>query len=210
MNGVQRVCLVDDDPDVLRALGRLLTTAGFIVRSFASASDFLADQELECSACAILDINLPEMGGLQLQAELRLRQLDCSLIFLSGQATIYHSVQAMKAGAFDFLTKPVDAETLIATVRAGLAQHSRSSRQRDEFTALEQRWATLTPREQQVFRLVAAGMLNKEAAAALGTVEKTIKVHRGRAMRKMHARRVSDLVRMADRLHDVINGVISA
>lgn len=207
MGGAQRVCIVDDQPEVLWSLGRLLTAAGFIVRTFPAAHDFLADQELECSACVILDINLPEMDGLELQAELSRRHVDSTVIFLSGHATIRHSVQAMKAGAFDFLTKPVDAETLIATVHAGLAQHSRSSQQRHELTALEQRWATLTPREQQVFRLVASGMLNKEVAASLGTAEKTIKVHRGRAMRKMHARRVSDLVRMAEQLHNVINVV---
>lgn len=202
INCAHTVCLVDDEPAMLRALARLLETSGFRVQTFSSAQAFLdfTDSELPC--CALLDISLPEMNGLQIQAELFEREIDCPIVFLSGAADIGMSVEAMKAGAIDFLTKPVDAAALIDAVNAALHRHAVTIEQRGELESLTDRWNTLTPREREVCRLVVAGHLNKEIAASLGTAEKTIKVHRGRAMRKMNARRVADLVRMANQLPD--------
>jgi FixJ family two-component response regulator len=150
----------------------------------------------------VLDLSLPGMNGLQIQAELRHRGLNCPIIFLSGQADVSTSVAAMKAGARDFLTKPVDADTLIIAISAAVRQHLLALEHHSETALLAGRWQSLTPREREVLRLVVSGQLNKEIAASLGTAEKTIKVHRGRVMRKMQARRIADLVRMADQLED--------
>jgi FixJ family two-component response regulator len=202
INCAHTVCVVDDEPAMLRALARLLESGGFRVQTFASASAFLEFTEAELPCCVLLDINLPEMNGLQIQAELLDSEIDCPIVFLSGQADISMSVEAMKAGAIDFLTKPVDAEALIDAVNAALHRHAIGIEQRDTLASLADRWNSLTPREREVSRLVVAGQLNKEIAASLGTAEKTIKVHRGRAMRKMQARRVADLVRMAGQLNE--------
>jgi FixJ family two-component response regulator len=202
MNCTHTVCLVDDEPALLRALTRLLEAAGFCVRTFSSAEAFLDFTEYELPCCVVLDINLPEVNGLQLQAELLERVIDCPIVFLSGQADIAMSVEAMRAGAIDFLTKPVDAAALIDAVSAALHRHAVSLEHRGAIASLNDRWQSLTPREREVCLRVVQGQLNKEIAASLGTAEKTIKVHRGRAMRKMQARRVADLVRMANQLDD--------
>jgi FixJ family two-component response regulator len=194
------VCLVDDDPATLRALARLLDTAGFPVRTFASAQTFLTYTEFDMPCCVVLDLYLPTMNGLQIQAQLQEMDIDCPIVFLSGHADISMSVEAMKAGAFDFLTKPVDADALIDAVSGALQRHMDNIRQRSEIDLLTDRWRTLTPREREVCQRVVAGQLNKEIAASLGTSEKTIKVHRGRAMRKMQARRVANLVHMTQQL----------
>jgi FixJ family two-component response regulator len=196
------VCVVDDEPAMLRAVARLLETADFRVQTFASARAFLESTEFELPCCAVLDINLPETNGLQIQAELLESEIDCPIVFLSGRADISMSVEAMKAGAIDFLTKPVDGEALIDAVDAALHRHAVSIEQRGALESLEDRWKSLTPREREVCRRVVGGQLNKEIAASLGSAEKTIKVHRGRAMRKMQARRVADLVRMANQLNE--------
>jgi FixJ family two-component response regulator len=202
MNCTHTVCLVDDELALLRALTRLLEAAGFSVRTFSSAQAFLDFTEYELPCCVVLDINLPEVNGLQLQAELLERVIDCPIVFLSGQADIAMSVEAMRAGAIDFLTKPVDAAALIDAVSAALHRHAVSLEHRGAIASLNDRWQSLTPREREVCLRVVQGQLNKEIAASLGTAEKTIKVHRGRAMRKMQARRVADLVRMANQLDD--------
>lgn len=194
------VCIVDDEPGMLRALTRLLSAAQFRVATFESAEAFLEWTQCNRPCCVLLDLGLPGINGLQIQAELAERDIDCPIVFLSGTANVSASVEAMRAGALDFLTKPVDAETLIDVVRAAIHQHSQSTRHRTELASLTDRWESLTPREQEVLRLVASGRMNKEIAASLGTAEKTVKVHRGRVMRKMQARRVADLVRMAGRL----------
>jgi FixJ family two-component response regulator len=137
-----------------------------------------------------------------LLAELLERVIDCPIVFLSGQADIAMSVEAMRAGAIDFLTKPVDAAALIDAVSAALHRHAVSLEHRGAIASLNDRWQSLTPREREVCLRVVQGQLNKEIAASLGTAEKTIKVHRGRAMRKMQARRIADLVRMANQLDD--------
>jgi FixJ family two-component response regulator len=196
------VCIVDDEPGMLRALHRLLNFAGFCVQTFETAQAFLEWSRCNRPGCVLLDLGLPGMNGLQIQAELRDRGFDCPIVFLSGQADVSTSVAAMKAGALDFLTKPVDADTLIDVISAAIRQHSISVQHHSEIASLAGRWESLTPREREVLRLVVSGQLNKEIAASLGTAEKTIKVHRGRVMRKMQARRIADLVRMADQLDD--------
>jgi FixJ family two-component response regulator len=197
------VCVLDDEPHLVRSLSRLLTSAGFRVNGFDSAESFLSHAELEHPCCVVLDMCFPDLSGLQIQAEMLELGIECPVIFLSGHADIPLSVEAMKAGAIDFFTKPVDAETLIDAVKAAIQQHALGLAERDESASLRDRWSSLTPREQEVFQLVVTGRMNKEIAAQLGTVEKTIKVHRGRVMRKMNARRVTDLVRIADKLHEL-------
>jgi FixJ family two-component response regulator len=202
ISSAQTVCLVDDEPGILRGLARLLESNGFCVHTFASAQTFLEFTDTELPACVVLDISLPGKNGLQVQAELVESEIDCPIVFLSGQADISMSVQAMRAGAVDFLTKPVDANALIDAVGAALQRHAASMEQRGALESLTDRWRSLTPREREVCQRVAAGQLNKEIAASLGSAEKTIKVHRGRVMKKMQARRVADLVRMASQLHE--------
>jgi FixJ family two-component response regulator len=196
------VCIVDDEPGMLRALHRLLNFAGFCVQTFESAHAFLEWSRCNRPCCVLLDLGLPGMNGLQIQAELHDRGIDCPIVFLSGQADVLTSVAAMKAGAADFLTKPVDADILIDAITTAVRRYSITVQHHSEIALLADRWESLTPREREVLRLVVSGQLNKEIAASLGTAEKTIKVHRGRVMRKMRARRIADLVRMADQLHD--------
>jgi len=194
------VCIVDDDDSVLRAITRLLSREGFQAQGFTSADAFFEFAKSSLPSCVVLDMGLPNISGLQIQAELLERGIDCPIVFLSGQSDISACVEAMKAGAFDFLTKAVDPAALIEVVNAAVRQHSMRIEHQYTLTALSDRWGSLTPREQEVCRRVVAGQLNKEIAASLGTAEKTIKVHRGRAMRKMQARRITDLVRMTEKL----------
>lgn len=200
MNGADTVCIVDDDPSVLRALTRLLSHVGFAVEGFTCGDSFFEFAKLKLPACVVLDIGLPNTSGLQIQAELVVRGIDCPIVFLSGQADISLSVEAMKAGAFDFLTKPVEPAALIDAINAALHRHAARVEHQHAFATLSDRWGSLTPREKEVCRRVVAGQMNKEIAASLGTAEKTVKVHRGRAMRKMQARRLADLVRMTDQV----------
>ncbi len=200
MSDEHTVCIVDDDLSLLRALTRLLTREGIHVEGFESADGFFEYARLKVPSCVVLDMGLPRTNGLQIQAELVGRGFDCPIVFLSGQADISTSVQAMKAGAFDFLTKPADPAALLDAVRAALHQYATRIEDQHARAALSDRWGSLTPREKEVCRRVVAGQLNKEIAASLGTAEKTVKVHRGRAMRKMRARRVTDLVRMTEQL----------
>lgn len=194
------ICIVDDDPSVLRATTRLLSQEGFRVDGFSSADSLFDYAESNLPCCLLLDLRLPQMSGLQIQAELLDRGIECPIVFLSGQADVSVSVEAMKAGAIDFLTKPVDPAVLIDAVNAALHRHTTHVESQQEFADLSGRWGSLTPREKEVCRRVVAGQLNKEIAASLGTAEKTVKVHRGRAMRKMRARRIADLVRMTEQL----------
>lgn len=196
------VFLVDDQPAILKALGRLLASAGYAVQGYTSARDFLDSGDAGKPGCLVLDLAMPEMGGMALQQELAQRDSHLPVIFLTGQGDIATGVQAMKQGAADFLTKPVDDERLLAAVAAAFERNRRSladSAARDD---LRQRLESLTPREREVMELVAEGWLNKQIAAELGTVEKTVKVHRARVMLKMQAKSVSALVRMVDRLRN--------
>ncbi len=194
------VFVVDDDPDVRRALTRLLRAAGFDVGAFSSAEEFLAAHDPEAPGCLILDLVMPGVDGLELQASLRAAGCPLPIVFLTGSGDIPMSVRAMKAGAVTFLTKPAEDSQLIAAVTEALqvdevARHA-SSLERP----LRQRLSTLTAREREVLTHVVAGRLNKQIAAELGTAEKTVKVHRARVMRKLGARSVAELVHLADRV----------
>ena len=193
------VSIVDDDPDVLKALGRLLRTRGYESRPFASPAEFLAQHDPSAAGCAILDLSMPGLDGIELQQVLAKEAAHFPVIFISGKGDIPTSVRAMRAGAVDFLTKPVNANDLVAALARARAQAEHALRTRSELDAINARLARLTPREREVLEHVIAGRLNKQIAADLGTVEKTVKVHRGRMMGKMEARSVTDLVRLAER-----------
>ncbi len=192
------VFLVDDDPGVLKALTRLLRVSGREVRAFASPQAFLSEHDPAAPGCLVLDVAMPLRSGLEVQQDLAASGVERAVVFISGQGDVPTSVRAMKAGAVDFLTKPFDDSQLLAAVQAAIERDDVMRRTRAERQAVERKLATLTSRERQVLEHLVAGRLNKHIAAALGTVEKTIKVHRGRIMHKMGATSLVDLVRMAD------------
>jgi len=194
------VYLVDDQPAVLQALARLLKSAGFTVQAFASARAFLDSGSAAAAGCLVLDLSMPEMSGLDLQQELARRASTLPLVFLTGHGDIDSGVRAMKLGAVDFLTKPVDDRRLLDAVQQALARNASARAGDAERDELRQRLASLTPREREVMALVAQGLLNKQVADALGMAEKTVKVHRARVMQKMQVRSVPALVRLVDRL----------
>ena len=195
-----KVFLVDDEPSVRRALTRLLRVAGLEVASFASGEALLADVNGLGPACVVADLRMPGLTGLELQEELSRRGLNLPVLLISGHADVPSSVRAMKAGAVDFLEKPVSAPDLLEAVRRALERHAAQETVRQEKDLLQLRLERLTPRECEVFALVATGLLNKQVGFELGTSEKTIKVHRARVMEKMEARSLADLVRMAGQL----------
>lgn len=195
----ETVYLVDDDPQVLRSLARLLGSAGMQVRAFASARSFLDEVGTDASGCVVLDLAMPGQDGLELQQVMFERGYGLAVVFLSGKGDVPHSVRALKRGAVDFLTKPVDGEALLAAVRDALERARQARQARTERLEFERRLATLTPREREVLHYAVSGRLNKQIAHELGTVEKTIKVHRSRLMRKLGARSVAELARLADR-----------
>jgi FixJ family two-component response regulator len=193
------VYLVDDDPDLLKAIERLLESARLNVATFASAQLFLDSYDREAPGCLVLDLAMPGINGLELQRALEQQASPLPIIFLTGRGDIATSVQAMKHGATDFLTKPVNDSTLIAAIQEALAT-SRGQRQAAmERARVAHCLAALSVRERQVLELIVAGKLNKQIAAELGTVEKTIKFHRGNLMRKMGVRVVAELVKLAER-----------
>jgi FixJ family two-component response regulator len=194
------VFVVDDDPLVRDSVADLLCSAGFTVRTFGSATEFIRSKRPDVSACLILDVELPDFSGLDLQMEMVKSGVEMPVIFLTGHGDIPMSVRAMKAGAVEFLTKPFRKQLLFDAVKEALARDGELRKHRSETMDLRNRMGTLTPREREVFALVVTGLLNKQIAADLGTTELTIKVHRGRVMRKMSAGSLADLVRMAERL----------
>lgn len=194
------VYVVEDDEAVRRALARLLRSVGLGVETFASAKAFLEYPRPERPACLVLDVRLPGPSGLELQTALGGAQSTLPIIFITGHATVPMSVRAMKAGAVDFLQKPFDDHELLETVQRALGRSRHARAEHSERAVIQSRFHALTPREQEVLSLVVTGMLNKQIAARLGAAEKTIKVHRGRVMKKMAAESVADLVRMAQRL----------
>jgi FixJ family two-component response regulator len=195
------VFLVDDDPSVLRALTRLLDSEGFKTCPFATPQSFLDHHDPDLLGCIILDVAMPDLTGLELQSRLGASGEGAQpIIFISGQSDIPTSVSAMRQGAIDFLTKPVDAPVLLAAVRTAIERSESSLKSRRERQSLEGRFASLTPREKQVFTGVVAGRLNKQIAGDLGIVEKTVKVHRASVMQKMCVRTFADLVHLADRI----------
>ena len=194
------VYLLDDEPDMLKALTRLLRAEGLQVRGFANARDFLARKAHQGPACLVLDVAMPEIDGLRVQERLRRSGDELPIIFLTGHGDIPMSVRAMKAGAEDFLTKPVNAVDLLQAIRAALRRASEQHALSEELASRRGRLASLTPREREVLGHVIAGKMNKQIAADLGTGEQNVKVHRGRLMRKMGVSSVAELVRLAERL----------
>jgi FixJ family two-component response regulator len=194
------VYLLDDEPEMLKALTRLLRAQGFQVRAFVSARELLASERPEGVACLVLDMAMPEIDGPQVQEQLRRTGAELPVVFLTGHGDIPMSVRAMKAGAENFLTKPVNADELLPAIRAALKRAAAQQAESHELAALSERLAGLTPREREVLAHVIAGKMNKAIAAELGTGEQNIKVHRGRVMRKMGVRSVAELVRVAERL----------
>jgi len=194
------VYVVDDEPRMRKALSRLLRAEAFDVRSFPSGSEFLAAYEPGEIACLVLDVTMPELSGLELQRRLTNAGLLVPIVFLTGDGDIPMSVRAIKSGAVDFLTKPVNDADLFRSVRAALQFAAASSAEHSAHATLAARHLTLTPRECEVMALVVAGKLNKQIAADLGTGEQTIKIHRGRVMRKMGVESLADLVRAAEQL----------
>jgi FixJ family two-component response regulator len=194
------VHLVDDDPSVLKAFSRLLATEGYETRSFASPRSFLDQHDPNLPGCIILDVALPELSGLDLQRLITTSKLSQPVIFVSGRSDIPISVAAMKNGAFDFLTKPVDADSLLNAVREAVRKDAEARTSSAELGQLEERVLRLSPRERAVFAQVTMGRLNKQIAVALGIVEKTVKVHRASMMKKIGVRTVAELVHIADRL----------
>jgi FixJ family two-component response regulator len=193
------VGIVDDDPSVRKGLARLVKAAGYRVEVFTSARDFLERQQAEELCCLLLDVRMPGLTGLELQEALAIAGRQMSIVFVSGHGDVVGSVKAMKGGAVDFLTKPVDARELLSAIERAVAKASIAQGEQARAADVQGRLKTLTAREAQVFALVVTGMLNKQVAAELGIVEKTVKVHRARVMEKMRASSLAELVRLADR-----------
>jgi FixJ family two-component response regulator len=195
------VFVVDDDDAVRRALCRLIGSAGYRVQGFGSAAEFLRVRPcMDGVACLVLDVQMPELDGLELQGALNAANAPLPIIFLTGHGDIAMTVRAMKAGAIDFLAKPVRDVDLLQAVEAAVRHASRAQAARIELDSIRNRLARLTPREREVLALLLAGRLNKQAAYELGIAEKTIKVHRARVMEKMEARSLVELARAADKV----------
>ena len=194
------VLVVDDDPSVRSTLKFLISTVGLHVETFESAEAALQKLPPDAPSCLVLDVRLRGLSGLDFQRELAARNCQIPIIFITGHGDIPMSVRAMKAGAVEFLTKPFRDQDLLDAIRVALDRDRARREQETEVTELRQRFDSLTPREQEVISLVASGMLNKQIADRLGTAENTVKVHRSRAMEKMHAQSLADLVRMVEKL----------
>jgi FixJ family two-component response regulator len=193
------VFVIDDEPSVRKSLGRLLKASGYRVEVFASAQEFLERGWEDEIGCVVLDVQMPDLNGLELQQTLAKTDRSLSIVFITGYGDIPMSVQAMKAGAIDFLSKPFDEKDLLEAVDRALEKVGLESGERAAAREAKKRLSKLTPREHEVLLHVLAGRLNKQIAATLGASEKTIKVHRGRVMRKMQVQSVADLVRLCER-----------
>jgi FixJ family two-component response regulator len=193
------VFVVDDYAPGRKSISRLLRAAGFVVATFASAQEFLAEYDPAACGCLVLDIAMPVVSGLELQSILAEKGSFLPIIFLTAHGDISKSVRAMKHGASDFLTKPVNDEDVLAAVRTAIEKHCAIRREQAELSEIRARLATLTPREREVLDYVVAGKLNKQIAGTLGTVEQTVKVHRAHVMQKMKVHSVAELVRLTQR-----------
>ena len=194
------VFIVDDDAAVLKSLARLLRSAGLAVVTFSSPSEFLVRHDPNAPGCLVLDVAMPGLNGLELQQALVAGGHEMAIVFLTGHGDIPMGVKAMKRGAVDFLTKPVNDADLLNAVLVAIEKDRLQRHARAETSDIQQRLATLTPREREVLQHLITGQLNKQIAADLGTVEKTIKVHRARVMAKMKVRSVAELVHLAERV----------
>ena len=200
MTSAPTIFLVDDDASVRKSLTRLLEASGYAVEAFASAGEFLAREPFSGPCCLVLDVRMPGLTGLELQETLSATGRRMCIVFVTGHADVPISVRAMKGGAVDLLTKPVDAKDLMHAIERAVAKDLRARDEDARIAEIRQRVALLTPREIEVFALVVTGMLNKQIALKLGIAEKTVKVHRARVMDKMRAASVAELVRLADRV----------
>lgn len=194
------VFVVDDDQSVREGIQSLLTSAGFSVDTFPTAKMFLNHPRPDRPACVILDVRMPGLSGLDLQQELTKTGVSIPIIFITGHGNVRMTAQAMKAGAVEFLTKPFREQELIDAVRESIDRDRMEQRRRAELLEMRRLFESLTSRERDVMTKVAAGFLNKQVAAQLGISEITVKVHRAHVMKKMHAKSLADLVRIADRL----------
>jgi FixJ family two-component response regulator len=194
--------IVDDDDSLLAAMERLMLAAGYSVRTYASAGEFLLDPPADAPGCLLLDVRMPGPSGLELQDALKRLGIGLPVVFLTGHGDLPIGVRAMKAGAVDFLTKPVERETLLAAVAKALVVDGAQRAARDAASELQSRFALLTPRERQVFELIVAGRLNKQIAGELGVAERTVKAQRAQVMAKMGAANAAELGRIAAQLHE--------
>jgi FixJ family two-component response regulator len=194
------IAIVDDDPSVREGLQTLIRSAGWRAETFGSAQEFLARPGAEAPTCLILDLQLPGLSGLDLQKRIAEVDLDIPIVFLTGHGNIPASVQAMKAGAIEFLTKPVEEEDLLRAIQEAIERDRRTRQQHAEIHDLQNRYETLTAREREVMQQVISGLLNKQVAGELNITQFTVKIHRGQVMRKMRADSLADLVRMAESL----------
>ncbi len=194
------VFVVDDDVSVRESVELLIKFAGWQPETFASAKDFLARPRISTPCCLVLDISLPDLNGLELQKLIASERTDMPIIFITGHGDVPMTVQAMKAGAVEFLTKPFDDEVLLGAIRNAIKRSAAVLDDQAEITAMRNTYESLTPREQDVMRLVVAGMLNKQIGLKLGISEITVKAHRGKMMHKMKADSVADLVKTAVKL----------
>jgi FixJ family two-component response regulator len=196
----QVVFVIDDDLSMRAAIERLVRAVGLTVKTFPSGEAFLKSNLADVSGCVVADVRMPGLSGLELQRELSERGISFPIIFITGHGDIPMSVQAMKAGAVEFLTKPFREQDLLDAIRQAIARDSASRERRAELAVIRGRFDSLTPRESEVMTHVVAGLLNKQIAIELGASEKTIKVHRSHVMQKMEADSVAELVRMAEKL----------
>ena len=194
------VFIIDDDPQVRSSIAGLLKSVGLRSDVFGTPQEFLDRQRSDGPSCLVLDVRLPGMNGLDFQRALAEKGVPIPIIFITGHGDIPMTVKAMKSGAVEFLTKPFDDQALLEAIYQALDRDRSAREHLHELSALQRRYALLSPREREVMGLVVSGMLNKQIAADLGAAEKTIKIHRGRVMKKMQADSVANLVRMAQRL----------